>query len=97
MLQLTPDTVEVRIGEGVYSLKQSFGAMVRFTKLQDAIEGGDMENTKTRLAVMQEIKEAVMSSSDIPGEVIDGLTMKQVRQLMNALVVGEDAGDAGKN
>jgi len=97
MIEIVDDAVDVKIGETVYHIRGTFGAMYRAVKLSDkAAQLGGETNPDAILATMGETKGLILEASDIPEAVFDRLSYGQIRQLMD-VIRGTMTEEPGKN
>lgn len=97
MIEIADDAVAVKIGEAVYHVRGTFGAMYRAVKLSDqAAQLGGENNPDAIMATMNEAKALIMDATDIPESVFNRLSYGQIRQLMD-VIRGAMVEQPGKN
>lgn len=97
MIEIADDAVQVKIGESVYTVRGTFGAMYRAVKLSDqAAQLGGENNPDAIMAKMDETKALILDATDIPEAVFQRLSYGQIRQLMD-VIRGAMVEQPGKN
>ena len=97
MIEIADDAVQVKIGESVYTVRGTFGAMYRAVKLSDqAAQLGGENNPYAIMATMDETKALILDATDIPEAVFQRLSYGQIRQLMD-VIRGAMVEQPGKN
>lgn len=98
MIEIADDAVQVKIGESVYTVRGTFGAMYRAVKLSDQaaqLLGGE-NNPDAIMATMDETKALILDATDIPEAVFQLLSYGQIRQLVD-VIRGAMVEQPGKN